>query len=102
MATTVPDSARDDRIALRIPAALKEMFSRAAAYSGMSLSSFMVSTVSDHAMTVIRERESITLTPREWSGFLEALDAPARPRPKLEAAARFYRERRKRAPRGGR
>lgn len=99
MATTVPTTARDDRIALRIPAALKDLFNRAAAYSGMSLSSYLVSTMSSHAMTVIRERESITLTAREWSDFLEALDAPPRPRPKLEAAARHYLKMRERASR---
>ena len=48
----------------------------------------------DRAKELVAERETLTLTPRDWSKFLGALDKTERPRPKLAAAARRYRKRR--------
>ena len=92
MSTT---TTRDDRIDLRISPDLKALLSRAASYCGMSLSSFLVSIAADRAKEVVAEHETLTLTPREWDAFLVALDDADRPRPRLEAAARRYRSRRK-------
>lgn len=85
---------RDERIDLRVSADLKTLLSRAAAYSGMSLSGFLVAVASDHAKQVIGEHETVTLSLRDWKAFLAALDEADKPRPRLEAAARRYRERR--------
>jgi len=52
---------RDERIDLRVSADLKTLLSRAAAYSGLSLSSFLISGASDHAKQVIAEHETVTL-----------------------------------------
>ena len=87
---------RDDRIDLRISPDLKALLSRAASYSGMSLSSFLVSIAADRAKEVVAEHETLTLTPRDWDAFLAALDDADRPRPRLAAAARRYRSRRER------
>lgn len=43
----------------------------------------------------VLQREKLTLTSRDWSKFFGALDKAKRSRPKLEAAARRYRKRRK-------
>jgi uncharacterized protein (DUF1778 family) len=85
---------RDERIDLRVSADLKILLSRAAAYSGMSLSSFLISAASDHAKQVIGEHEAVMLSSRDWTAVLTALDEADKPRPRLEAAARRYRERR--------
>src|SRR5262245_26078602 len=63
-------SQRDERIDLRVSADLKTLLSRAASYSGMSLSSFLVSTAADRAKEVVAEHEMLTLTPRDWEAFL--------------------------------
>lgn len=89
-------SQRDERIDLRVSADLKTLLSRAASYCGMSLSSFLVSIAADRAREVLAEHETLTLTPRDWEAFLEALDNADRPRPRLEAAARRYQSRRER------
>jgi len=86
---------RDERIDIRISTDLKHLLSRAASYSGMSLSSFLVSVVADRAKEVVSENETFILTARDWDAFLNGLDEPDRPRPKLKAAARRYRARRK-------
>ena len=83
-----------ERIDLRLPADLKSLLTRAAAYSGMSLSSFLVSVASDRAREVVAQHETLTLSPRDWDTFLTVLDEPERPRPQLEAAVRRYRRRR--------
>ena len=60
---------RDQRIDLRVSADLKTLLSRAAAYSGMSLSSFLVAVASDHAKQVVGEHETVTLSSRDWKAF---------------------------------
>ena len=85
---------RDERIDLRISSDQKTLLARAASYAGVSLSNFLVSAAADRAKELVAERETLTLTPRDWSKFLGALDKTERPRPKLEAAARRYRKRR--------
>jgi uncharacterized protein (DUF1778 family) len=89
-------SQRDERIDLRVSSDLKTLLSRAASYSGMSLSSFLVSIAADRAKEVVAEHETLTLTPRDWDAFLAALDDVDRPRPRLTEAARRYRSRRER------
>jgi uncharacterized protein (DUF1778 family) len=89
-------SQRDDRIDLRVSPDLKTLLSRAASYSGMSLSSFLVSVAAVHAKEIVAEHETLTLTPRDWEAFLTALDDTDRPRPRLTAAARRYQSRRER------
>lgn len=84
---------RDERIDLRVSTGLKALLARAASYSGMSLSSFLVSIAADRAKEVIAEHETLTLSPADWEAFLKALDDD-RPRPRLEAAVERYRRRR--------
>ena len=72
----------------------KILLARAASYAGVSLSSFLVSAAADRARELVAERETLTLTPRDWNKFLGALDKAEPARPKLEAAARRYRKRR--------
>lgn len=92
MASSTPQ--RDERIDLRLSAELKALLSRAASYSGMSLSSFLVSSASKRAKELVAERETLTLSPRDWRAFLTGLDKAERRRPRLEAAAKRYLARR--------
>lgn len=85
---------RDERIDLRVKADIKEFLGRAASYTGMSLSQFLVSAASERAKAIVTEREMFSLTPRSWKAFLAGLDNADRPRPKLEAAAKRYMKRR--------
>jgi uncharacterized protein (DUF1778 family) len=85
---------RDERIDLRLSADLKALLARAASYSGMSLSTFLVSSASRRAKELVAERETLTLTSRDWRAFLTALDKPERRRPRLEKAAKRYAARR--------
>lgn len=85
---------RDERIDLRVSAELKTLLARAASYSGMSLTGFLVSSASERAKEVVAKRETLTLTARDWRAFLAGLEKAERRRPKLEAAAKRYLSRR--------
>lgn len=85
---------RDERIDLRLSADQKALLARAASYAGMSLSSFLVSSASKRAKELVAERETLTLTARDWRAFLAALDKPERRRPRLEKAVKRYAARR--------
>ena len=86
---------RDERIDLRVPADLKSLIARAAAYCGMSLSAFLVSIAADRAKQVLAEHEVLTLSPKDWQAFLAGLDEETRERPRLAAAVRRYRDHQK-------
>lgn len=85
---------KDERVDLRISSDMKTLLARAAAYSGMSLSGFLVASAAQQAKTLIADHESLTLTPRDWNAFLNALDETDKPRPKLAAAIQRHQARR--------
>jgi uncharacterized protein (DUF1778 family) len=87
-------SPRDERIDLRLSSDMKALLARAAAYSGMSLSGFLVASAAGQAKALIAENESLTLSPSDWNAFLTALDETDKPRPKLAAAFERYDSRR--------
>lgn len=90
----ISTTARGERIDLRVSAELKVLLARAASYSGMSLSGFLVSSAAERAKEVVAGRETLTLTARDWRVFLSGLEKPERKRPKLKAAAKRYLDRR--------
>lgn len=50
----------------------------------------------DRTKARVVDHGTLTLTARDWEAFLEALDDADRPRPRLAAAARRYRNYRER------
>lgn len=91
----MPTSAkqRDERIDLRLSADMKALLARAASYSGMSLSGFLVASAAERAKSLVAEHESLILTSRDWDAFMTALDEAEKPRPKLAAAIDRYQAR---------
>lgn len=81
-----------ERIDLRTSGETKALIARAAATSGMSLSAFLLTAAAERAQAVLHQTESLTLTPRDWQAFVAALDDLERPRPKLQAAMKTYRD----------
>ena len=82
---------RTERLEARIPAELKEVFARAAALRGQTLTDFVLATVTEAAQRVIREQEMIRLSERDQVAFAQALMNPPEPSPKLQAVVRRYR-----------
>lgn len=82
-----------DRMHLRLDAKTKRTLERAAAYEETSVSDFVLANAVAAAERVIDSHEKITLSPRDWDVFFEALINPPEPNEKLKEAARRYRER---------
>ena len=80
-----------ERIDLRTSPEIKELIVRAASSAGMSVSAFLLGTAQERARQILAEKETITLTSRDWNAFAKALDNAEKPRPKLSAALKRHR-----------
>lgn len=77
-----------DRLELRLPPEVKDLWERAAALSGQDRSAFVRETVTEYATRVVEAAQTITLTRDQGERFLEALEMPGQPDPRLREAAR--------------
>ncbi len=82
----------NERIDLRTSPEIKELIVRAATTAGMSVSAFLLGTAQERAKQILADAEMLTLSPRDWDTFAQALDAADKPRPKLSAAIKRHRE----------
>lgn len=81
-----------ERIDLRTSHEIKELITRAAATTGQTISAFLIGAAQERAKHVLSQSEMLTLSPRDWDVFFEALDQVDKPRPKLEAAMKRHQE----------
>lgn len=89
-ATLAPPSSV--RLEARIPADVKDLYARAAAARGQTLTDFVVSAATDAALRVIREQDILELSKRDQQAFAAALTRPPAPSSKLQAAVTWARE----------
>lgn len=82
----------NERIDLRTSPEIKELIVRAATTAGMSVSAFLLGTAQERARQILAEAEMMTLSPRDWDAFAQALDEADKPRPKLSAAIGRHRD----------
>lgn len=81
---------RRERLETRITDAQKELFKKAAAFEGKSLSEFVVSTLQDAARRIVQEHEVMVLSERDREIFIEALLNPPKPNRALREAAKAH------------
>jgi uncharacterized protein (DUF1778 family) len=77
---------KDTRLHIRCDEAVRTLLDKAAAYSHMSLSEFVLKNAVEQALSVLQAHESITLSQADFDAFLAALDTPAQPEPALQRA----------------
>lgn len=82
-----------ERVQLRLDARSKKKLERAAAFSGKTVTDFVLSHALDAADRVLAEHEVITLSDEDWDVFFDALVNPPEPNENLKRAFRRYRER---------
>lgn len=87
------DAPKDARLDLRSTATQKSLIEKAAALLGESLTSFVLSTLIDESLKVIREHKATELTMRDWEAFNALLLADAEPNAKLKDAFSEYQRR---------
>jgi len=83
-------SLRQARIEARVSSKQKELFERAAAIEGVTLTDFTISTMNRAAINVIQEHTTMELCVRNQQTFVEALLNPPEPNEALRAAAKAY------------
>jgi uncharacterized protein (DUF1778 family) len=69
----------------RLPPQAKSMLKRAADVENKSLSAFLLDKGLEAAAETLAERREFRLGARQYDAFVAALDAPVKPRPRLEA-----------------
>lgn len=81
---------RDERLEARISSDQKALFQRAAELQGRTLTDFVIASVHDAAVSVIKETETIRLSARDSRAFADALLNPREPSGRLKDAAQRY------------
>ena len=85
MATTLP------RITARIDLDVQDLLIKAAALSGISsINSFVLNSAIEKAKLIIEREQVLQLSARDADALVAALDRPAHPHPKLQAAFARY------------
>jgi uncharacterized protein (DUF1778 family) len=83
-------SPQQARIEARVSPEQKELFERAAAIEGVTLTDFAISSMQRAAARVVQEHTVMELSLRNQRAFVEALQNPPEPNEALRKAARAY------------
>ena len=75
---------RSEKLDLRLTLKAKAALQAAAAASNRSVSEFVLESALARADEALADRRSFGLNAAQWKEFMEALDAPPRPLPRLE------------------
>lgn len=75
---------RSEKLDLRLTPAEKTLLGTAAAAAHRSMSEFVLESARARAAETLADRQHFGLDASRWAAFMEALDAPPRPMPRLE------------------
>jgi uncharacterized protein (DUF1778 family) len=78
---------KEARLNIRCDERTRALLDRAAGYTHVTLSEFVLSRAVRAAEAVVQANESMRLSQEDFRAFLDALDAPAEPSPALLRAA---------------
>jgi uncharacterized protein (DUF1778 family) len=74
---------KEERLELRLTARAKSILRRAASVERKSVSAFVLDKGLAAAAEMLADRREFQLPARQYDAFVAALDAPAKPRPRL-------------------
>jgi uncharacterized protein (DUF1778 family) len=80
-ANAMPTAQKTSRRQLRVSPADDEIFRRAAAAAGESVSEFLVASGRERAEVILADRTEFVLEAGDWDRFVAALDRPAEVKP---------------------
>ena len=87
------ETAKQERMHIRLDTPSKQKLERAAAYAHKSLSEFVLGQALHAADEMIQEHETLMLELADWDVFLDALDNPPEPNVKLRQAFAEHKKR---------
>jgi uncharacterized protein (DUF1778 family) len=76
--------ARTEKLDLRLTAENKQTLRAAAEVVRRSVSEFVLESAMARAHEALADRQRFGLTEEKWAAFMDALDAPTRPLPRLQ------------------
>jgi uncharacterized protein (DUF1778 family) len=77
---------KENRLNIRCDTDSRQLLNKAAAYSHVSVSKFVLSHAVASAQQIVQQHESITLSSQDFQAFLSALDTPVKPNDALKRA----------------
>lgn len=86
---SVPEK-NSDRINVRISPRIKQQAESAARALGQSITAFTETALAEKAQSVLAEQERIVLSEAQFARFVEILEDPVPPTPKLVRAMQEY------------
>jgi len=85
---TTAKTGRTRRINIRATSQDESLIRQGAKQRGVNLSSFVLESARLHAEQVLADKRDFALDPRQWRQFLDLLDRPPRPKPRLRRLLR--------------
>ena len=79
---------REDRLEVRLTPKSKSMLKRAASVERMTVSAFILDKGLAAAAETLADCHDFRLSAKQYDSFIAALDAPVKPRPRLEKLLR--------------
>ena len=79
-------TSKENRLNIRCDSHSRQLLDKAAAYSHVSVSKFVLSHALASAQQIVQSHEAITLTDADFQAFLSALDTSSEPNPALKRA----------------
>lgn len=92
MTTSSNTALKDSRLNIRCDTQARALLDRAAAYTRVSVSEFVLKNALATAEAVVQEHEAITLAGDDFRAFLMALDAPAKSNAAITRALKRHAE----------
>lgn len=75
---------RDDRLEVRLTPKAKSILKQAADVEDKTVSAFVLDKSLEAAAETLADRRDFRLSAKQYDAFVAALDAPSKPRPRLE------------------
>lgn len=79
-----PRATRSEKLDLRLTPGAKKTLQTAAAAANRSVTDFVLESALARADEALADRRTFGLNTAQWKAFLDALDAPPRPLPRLK------------------
>lgn len=83
---------KDARLEARVTIEQKQLMERAASLRGQNLTEFIISTLAEASVQIVKDGEFIELTNRDRQVFADALLNPLPPSDRAIADARWYQQ----------
>ena len=83
MASSLPKQSKDRRINLRATSVQESLIRAAADKRGLSMTDFVLESACTRAEETIADQVHFVLSDKQWKVFNDALERPARVRPRL-------------------